>query len=333
MERLELSAPTLKLTAAYGAIYLIWGSTFLAIRYAIETVPPLLMMGSRALLAGTVLYAFARLRGGGRPSLRQWNSAAIAGSLLFLGGHGGLAWAEQRMMSGVAALIAATTPLWMILLLTLQERRRSLTGRVMLGLLLGFGGVVVLAKPGEALGGAPVDLVAMGVLLLGDVSWAAGSIYSRNGNFPRSPALTAGMNLLAGGASLLLVSLLSGEAGRLGSVSARSAFSILYLVIFGSIVAFAAYTWLLRVTSPARVSSHSFVNPVVAVLAGWAIGGEGLSARTVLASLAMVGGAAAIVTEAALSGMDEREAAPQACGGCETIVGGPGAINPCCECS
>jgi drug/metabolite transporter (DMT)-like permease len=331
VERSERSNATIKLAAAYAAIYLIWGSTFLAIRFAIETVPPLLMMGTRALLAGSALYAFARLRGSERPSLAQWRCAAVAGSLLFLVGHGGLAWAEQRMTSGAAALISSTTPLWMILLVTLQERRRTLSWRVLLGLLLGVGGVALLAKPSDLWGGAAVDPTGLAVLLVADVSWAAGSVYSRNASFPRSPALTAGMNLLAGGTFLLLVSVATGDAGRLGSVSARSVASLLYLVTFGSIIAYAAYTWLLRVSSPTRVSSHSFVNPTVAVLAGAAIAGEELGVRTLAATLAMVGGAAAIVTEAATPGTDQSEV--EVCAGCETIVSGPGSINPACECA
>ncbi|HSG82869.1 MAG TPA: EamA family transporter [Gemmatimonadota bacterium] len=332
MKRIERHAPKVRLVAAFAAIYLIWGSTYLAIRFAIETVPPLLMMGTRALLAGTAIYVFARQRGGERPSLQQWRCAALAGSLLFLVGHGGLAWAEQRMASGPAALISATSPLWMILIAMLMERRRELSRRLLIGLALGVGGVVLLAKPGELLGGAPLDLVAVAVLLVADVSWAAGSIYSRNAGFPRSPALTAGMTMLAGGAALVLVSLASGEARTLGSVSTRSLAALLYLVVFGSVIGFAAYTWLLRVTSPARVSTHAFVNPVVALLAGWMVGGEVLDARTATAALIMVGGAAAIVTDRAAPGADPLKANPETCGGCETLVAGPGGINPCCEC-
>lgn len=332
MGPIERLAPRLKLAAAFAAIYLIWGSTFLAIRYAIETLPPLLMMATRALLAGAAIYGFARLRGSGPPSGRQWRCTSLAGSLLFLIGHGGLAWAEQHMVSGAAALISSTTPLWMILLATLLERRRALSGRVLSGLALGIGGVVLLAKPGELLGGAPLDFAAVAVLLLADVSWAAGSVYSRNASFPRSPALTAGMTLLAGGTALMLASLVSGEARALGSVSIRSVAALLYLVVFGSMIAFAAYTWLLRVASPARVSTHAFVNPVVALAAGWAIGGEPLDARTAIAALVMVGGAAVIVTDSALSVAEPLRPGEETCGGCETIVAGPGGINPCCEC-
>ncbi len=295
MDRFESSAHGIKLIAAFGAVYFIWGSTFLAIRYAIETLPPLFMMGARSLTAGAVLYAYARLQGAAAPTLKQWRSAAVAGLLLFLVGHGGLAWSEQRLTSGVAALVSSTTPLWIILLLALK-RERAFTGRVVTGLLLGFGGVALLAGPTQLLGGVPADAAGIGVLLLADVAWATGSIYSRGCAFPRSPSLTAGTCLLSGGLALLFVSNLSGEALMLESVSPRSLAALLYLIAFGSIVTFAAYTWLLRVTSPARVATHSFVNPCVAVFIGWAIGGEPLGGRTLLAALAMVVGAATIVS-------------------------------------
>ena len=332
MGRIGSVPERLKLSVAFASIYLIWGSTFLAIRYAVETVPPLLMMGTREVLAGAAIFGFALLKGGAKPSLRQWRSALLAGSLLFLIGHGGLAWAQQRMPSGPAALVSSTSPLWIVLFAAFQERRRRLGGRVLLGLILGFAGIVLLAKPGDLLGGAPLDLAAVGVLVVADVSWAAGSLYTRNAGFPRSPALTAGMSLLAGGGALFLAGLLGGEGRELGAVSSRSVWALVYLVVFGSIVAFAAYTWLLRVASPARVATHAFVNPVVAVLAGWALGGEVLDGRTALAALAMVGGAAAIVTHRSPRGEGEAPLADASCGACRTVPGGPGGFCPCCEC-
>jgi drug/metabolite transporter (DMT)-like permease len=264
--------------------------------------------------------------------LAEWRCAAIAGALLFLVGHGGLAWAQQRMASGPAALVSSTSPLWMVLFAAKHEGTGRLGGRVLLGLLLGFTGIVLLAKPGDLLGGAPLDLLAVVVLVVADVSWAAGSLYSRNAGLPRSPALTAGMSLLAGGAALVLAGAVGGEAGGLGSVSMRSATALIYLVVFGSVVAFASYTWLLRVASPAQVATHAFVNPAVAVLVGWTLGGEILDGRTVLAALVMVGGAAAIVTKRSLAEGDGSSAAVPNCGACRTIVGGPGGLCSCCEC-
>lgn len=332
MNRIRSAPGRFKLIAAFAAIYIIWGSTFLAIRYAVETVPPLLMMGTREVLGGAVIYGFALLRGQARPTLRQWRAAVLAGALLFLMGHGGLAWAQQRIASGPAALLSSTSPLWMVLFAARIDRQVRMGGRVLLGLVLGFSGVILLAKPGDLLGGPPLDLAAVVVLVLADVSWAAGSIYSRNADFPRSPALTAGMSLLTGGAALIVAGLVGGEARGLGAVSPRSVAALLYLVVFGSIIAFAAYTWLLRVASPARVGTHAFINPVVAVLAGWALGGEVLDLRTAVAALVMVGGAAAIVADGATPAMTEDRGPAETCGACQTVAGGPGGLCPCCEC-
>lgn len=333
MDGIDSLSGRVKLVAAYASIYLIWGSTFLAIRYAVETFPPLLMMGTREVLAGGTMYALGRIRGGARPSLAQWRCAAVAGALLFLVGHGGLAWAQQRMASGPAALVSSTSPLWMVLFAARQDRKRRLGGRVLLGLVLGFAGILLLAKPGDLLGGAALNPLAVAVLVLADVSWAAGSLYARNAGLPRSPTLTAGMSLLAGGAALILTGVVGGEGSRLGSVSMHSAAALIYLVVFGSVVAFASYTWLLRVAPPAHVATHAFVNPVVAVLVGWGIGGEILDGRTVLAALVMVGGATAIVTERALEERDRSPAAVPECGACRTFAGGPGGLCSCCECS
>ncbi|UCF20679.1 MAG: EamA family transporter, partial [Gemmatimonadota bacterium] len=189
MDRKHSNTLATKYIAAFGAIYLVWGSTYLAIRFAIETLPPLFMMGARSLLAGGVLYALARLRGAEPPTLRNWRSAAVAGILLFLVGHGGLAWAQQRVTSGVAALISSTTPLWISLLMAAQGSERPFSRRMLAGLVLGFGGVALLAGPGAGLGESAVDPIGVLVLLLADVAWAAGSIYSRGCDFPRSPSL------------------------------------------------------------------------------------------------------------------------------------------------
>lgn len=284
-----------QIALAFAAIYLIWGSTFLAIRYAIETLPPFFMMGCRSLLAGVSLYGWARLRGGGGPPGAHWAAAAVMGTLLFVGGHGALAWGEQRVPSGIAALIMATIPLWMTLLQALHRGGRAPTGRAAVGLVLGFGGIALLAEPVELLGGTPVDLTGAGVLLLGAFSWSVGSVFSRGVRLPGSPTLTAAMTLLSGGMLLLLISRLSGETVDTAAVSARSLMALTYLAVFGSIIAFAAYVWLLRVTSPARVSTYAFVNPAVAVLLGSVVGGEPLTLQILTASFLMIAGVAAIV--------------------------------------
>lgn len=281
---------------AFAAIYLIWGSTYLAIRYAIETLPPFFMMGSRSLVAGALLYTWARARGVRRPSPGQWATASMIGGFLFLGGHGALAWGEERIPSGVAALTMATTPICMGLLQVATEGVRSVTGRMVFGLVLGISGVALLVGPAAPFRGAPADLTGVFILLLGALSWSVGSIYSRGRRLPDSACLAAAMNLLTGGALLLLFSRLMGETVQTEAVTARSLLAWLYLVTLGSVVAFAAYIRLLRVCSPTKVSTYAFVNPAIAVVLGWAIAGEALGPRTVVATVMLVTAVAAVVT-------------------------------------
>ncbi len=285
-----------KIILAFGAIYFIWGSTYLAIRFAVETIPPFFMMGSRSLLAGGILYAWSRWRGEERPKLTHWVKAAIIGSLLFLGGLGALAWGEQTVPSGVAALIIATNPVWMTLLQAFISNDNPLTLRVIFGLAVGLGGVFFLVEPSKILGGMPVDPVGTAVLLIGTLLWAIGAVYSKHAVLPESSTLVAGMTLLCGGGALLCVSFLSREELSFLSVSSRSVFSVLYLIVFGSIIALTAYFWLLKKTTPSKVSTHAYVNPVVAILVGWLAGGEFLSPRIMMAALLMVMGVAAILT-------------------------------------
>lgn len=285
----------IKIIFAFGAIYVIWGTTYLAIRFAIATIPPFLMMGSRFLLAGTVLYAWARFRGQANPSLRQWKTSALIGILLFLGGAGSLGWSEQVLPSGIAAIIVATTPLWMILLSYFRSRTDRIGGRVILGLVLGFLGIVLIAEPSRLFGGQPVSLAGVAVLLVGTISWSSGSVYSKYANLPKNPLLVSGMTMLCGGTALVLVGLLSGESLVPASPSVLSLVSFFYLISFGSIAGFTAYVWLLKTVSPARVSTYAFVNPVIAVFAGWLGGGEILSQKILMAAVLMVAGVAAIV--------------------------------------
>jgi drug/metabolite transporter (DMT)-like permease len=291
----------MKLTLAFAAIYFIWGSTFLAIRFAIETIPPLFMMGFRSFVAGGILYAYARLRSGERPYPIHWLTAFILGTLLFTIAHGTLAWSEQFVPSGMAALICATSPIWITLLQTLQYRDNSLTVRAILGLVMGFCGVVLLAEPSMLLKGTTVNLTGATVLLVGTFSWSIGAVYSKKANLPKNPMLAAGMNLMMGGSGLLFASYLSREAVVLTAVSLQSLVSLVYLIIFGSIITFTAYFWLMRTISPSQVASHSFVNPVVAIFVGWLVGGELLSPRMLLAALLRVIGVGAIVTQRAAS--------------------------------
>lgn len=287
-----------KALAAFAAIYFIWGSTFLAIRYAIETIPPFSMVAARSLVSGAVLYAWARRRGAGRPRLRQWLSALRAGALLFVGGQALVAWSAQRVATGLVALLLATIPLWMALLERMQEPGLPSDWRVNAGILLGTAGVGLLVGPSNIVARGGVEWIGGGVLLLASLSWAAGSIYARTAPRPPSTLMTAGMQLLAGGALLVCVGALAGERPLFvpAGISARSALSLLYLIAFGSIVGFTAYVWLLRATSAARVSTYAYVNPVVAMLLGWAVVGEPLTPRNLLAAAAILAGVILIVT-------------------------------------
>ncbi len=286
----------IKILLAFGAIYIIWGTTYLAIRFAIETIPPFFMMGFRFLSAGTFLYSWARFRGEANPRLMQWRTAVVIGILLFLGGHGSLAWSEQVLPSGVAALIVATTPVWMILLSHFRPPVGRIDSRVVLGLALGFLGLVLIIEPTELVEGQSVDLVGAAVLLLGTLSWCSGSVYSKYTNLPKSPLLVSGMTMLCGGTALVLVGLLTGESDVLSSASALSLASLVYLILFGSIAAFTAYIWLLNTVSAAQVSTYAFVNPIIAVFVGWFGGGESLSPRLLLAAILMIAGVGAIVS-------------------------------------
>jgi drug/metabolite transporter (DMT)-like permease len=285
------AAERFEIVLAFAAIYVIWGSTYLAIRFAIETMPPLMMAAVRFLIAGTALYAWVRLRGTPAPSRDEWRATAIVGGLMLLGGNGAVVWAEQRVPSGVTALLVALVPIWMVLL---EWRRRGgdrPDAGTVAGLALGLVGLLILVGPEEVLGGSHVDHMGAAVLALGTLSWAAGSLYSRHAHLPASPTLATAMEMLGGGVLLLAAAGVRGEWSQVdpAAVSLRSALAIGYLVVFGSLVAFTAYIWLLRATTPARVSTYAYVNPVVAMVLGWAFAGETLAPRTLLAAAVIVG--------------------------------------------
>lgn len=281
----------IKLVAAFAAVYLIWGSTYLAIRYALETLPPFLMAGTRFMVAGALLYAWARLREAPRPARKDWGAAAVIGGLLLLGGNGLVVWAEQRVPSGLAALLVATEPLWIVLLNWARPGGQRPSGKVALGLLIGFAGMVLLVGPEElAGGGRRVDTLGGTAVIMAALSWATGSIYSLRANLPKSALLAAAMQMIAGGMLLLVVGSVTGEWAKLDIrvVSLLSAGALTYLIVFGSLVAYSSYGWLLRVTTPARAATYAYVNPIVAVLLGWAVAREPLSARMLIAAAVIV---------------------------------------------
>jgi drug/metabolite transporter (DMT)-like permease len=287
----------LAIAVAFFCIYVIWGSTYLAILFAIETLPPFLMAGVRFLLAGTLIYAWSRFVGGtARPTAAQWRATGVVGVLMLLGGNGLVVWSEQRIPSGVAALLVGTVPCFMVLLDWLRPGGTPPSGRVVVGLALGLFGLFWLVGPDAVMGGGRVEWVGAVAVVLASLSWAMGSIYSRHGELPSSPFLSTAMQMLAGGAALLVVAVALGEPAELdlAHVSLRSALGFLYLLVFGSLVAFSAYVWLLRVSTPARVSTYAYVNPVVAVLLGWAFAEEALTLRMLIAAAVIVSGVALI---------------------------------------
>ena len=290
--------PRWKLVAAFAAVYLIWGSTYLAIAFAIRTIPPLLMAGFRFLLAGGVLYVWARASGGPRPDSRHWRTTLVLGALFFLCGNGAVVWVEQELSSGLTALLVAMVPLWTALLEWLRPGGERPTGPVILGLVLGFAGVAFLVAPGHLAGAEHVNPLWALMLAGSTLAWAAGSVYSRGARLPPGSGMVAGMEMLCGGVLLLLLSAASGDLGRFhpSEVTARSLVSFLYLAIFGSLITFTAFAWLLKVSTPAKVATAGYVNPMFAVLLGWALGGEALTLRALIASVVIIVGVAAIVT-------------------------------------
>ena len=311
-----------RIAAAYAAIYVIWGSTFLGIRYAVETMPPFLMAGTRFVIAGAMLYAWAAIRDGARPTWRHWVNTAIVGGLLLTIGNGAVSWAEQFIPSGLAALVVAITPLWMVIFEWMRPGGDRPNTRILGGLALGFLGLVVLIGPADILGASHVDPRSAVVLLMGTLAWAGGSIYSRSLSLPRSARLSTAMQMLAAGAFLLLAGAIAGEPSRVSfdAMSLRSLLAVAYLIIFGSIIGFTAYSWLLTVSSAARVSTYAYVNPVVALVLGWAIADEPLGPRTVLAACVVLTGVA-LITIARVGG--SRPIAPA-----ETLPPEPAAEGP-----
>lgn len=277
----------LKLALAFAAIYLVWGSTYLAIRYAVETIPPLITAGIRHTVAGSILLAWAYTRGF-RARREHWIAGAILGAFFFLIGHGSLHWAEQQVASGLAALLIATEPMFILLLAWMigQQKIRRVSA---IGLVVGVAGVATLT--GVELKAHASTLIGMLAVIVGSVSWSLGVVISPKLKLPEDAVARTAVPLVCGAAMLLLAAAATGEfhAVRWASVSLRSILGLAYLITFGSIVAFTAYTWLLQRCPPALVATHTYANPVVAVLLGWMFAGEALTVRVALASVAILG--------------------------------------------
>lgn len=278
---------SLKLALAFAAIYLVWGSTYLAIRYAVETIPPLVTAGIRHTVAGGILLGWAYARGF-RAKREHWIAGAIVGAFFFLIGHGTLHWAEQHVPSGLAALLIATEPMF-ILVLAWASGQQKISRFSAVGLALGAIGVAILA--GIELSAKDATLLGMFAVLIGSASWAAGVVISPRLKLPSDAVARTAIPLVCGAVMLLIAAGITGEFQSLhwSAVSLRSVLGLGYLIVFGSIVAFTSYTWLLQRCAPTLVATHTYANPVVAVLLGWLLAGEGLNMRVVVASIAILG--------------------------------------------
>jgi len=281
---------TLHVVLAFAAIYLIWGTTYLAIRLAVETIPAFLMAGVRFLVAGGLSFAFLRARGVPSPARGHWPSAFLVGGLMLVGGNGFVTWAEQEVPSGIAALVVATVPLWMVLIDWLFAGGRRPGRRTAIGLVLGFLGIGLLIGPQLFVDTAGIGVASWIILFLAPVLWSAGSLTSRRAALPENVFMGTAMEMLAGGLLLVLAGLLTGEGQRLdvAAIAPRSLLATLYLTIFGSIVALTAYVWLLKRVDAARVATYTYVNPVIAVFLGWLLLSETINALMLVAVAVIV---------------------------------------------
>ena len=272
---------------AFAIIYFVWGSTFLAIRVGVREVPPLILAAMRFLVAGLVLYAWMMARGERSPSGRQWMSASLLGIVIFVFDYGLVFWAEQRVPSGVAAVMLATIPVFMALSEIFFLQTQKLTVRLVLALLVGTGGVAVLMSHSLNLGGVPIDKMGAAALMFASMSWSVASALTRKVSLPPSKVMSSGAQMLAGGVFLTLSAAALGEFRNFhpGMVSRGAWLALLYLIVAGSIIGFTAYVWLIHHESPTKVGTYAYVNPIVAVLVGYFLGGEALSLRTILGTL------------------------------------------------
>jgi len=292
----------------FAAVYLLWGGTFFAMKLGVESFPPLILAGMRHFTVGLTLYPILRWRAGVRPTMAQWKTAAISGVLLLCVGNGGVCWAEQTVPSGVAALLVATVTLWMVIVDWLRPEGHKPSGRILFGIVLGFAGMVVLVGPARLGLSGRVDPVGAGVLIVASLAWACGSLYSKHGELPSSPLLGVAMQGLCGGGALWIVALLNGELAKFHPTAApvRAWLAVAYLFVFGSCIGFSAYLYILKKSTAARVGTYAFVNPIVALVIGWLLGGEVLSQRTLVAAAVILTAVVLVITA---PHRDPREAA------------------------
>lgn len=280
-----------RIWTALIALYIVWGSTYLAIRFGVETIPPFILAGLRFLISGIILIAWRRAARDPWPTPRQWRSTAIIGTLLLLGGNGFLSFAEQKVPSGIAALLIGTVPLWMVLIEALRPSGAKPGLRAIIGLLIGFGGIFLLIGPAEMTKGSGFDLLGIGTLIVASFLWASGSIYSRSADMPGSSLMATGAEMLCGSASLFIFGTLVGDwhSFNVATVSTRSWLGLSYLITFGSLIGFVSYGWLLQNAPISLVATYAYVNPLVAILLGNIFAQEQLNARIVLSAVIIIG--------------------------------------------
>jgi len=287
-----------KVLLAFAIIYMVWGSTFLAIRVGVREVPPFLLAGLRFLIAGLVLFGWMRTKGTVSPTARQWFSATLLAVLIFVVDYGLLFWAERRVPSGIAAVMMATIPVFMTLSEILFLKTQRLTPRLGAALLVGIGGVLVLVSRSISFGDSPIDTIGAIALIVAAISWSVGTALTRKLPLPSSKAMSSGAQMFAGGVLLMITSAALGEfhGFRVQAVSIKAWLALAYLIVAGSIVAFTAYVWLIHHESPTKVGTYAYVNPVVAVLLGYFLGGEGLSLRTIVGTMLVLVSVVVITT-------------------------------------
>jgi len=292
------ATPRTKIALAFGAIYLIWGSTFLATRFAVTVIPPFFVSGTRFFAAGLLLFAFARMRSTEALTWRNWRAAMLLGALFFLICHGGVSWAARHVPSGIAALLMASISMWTAVIELVRRSESRPRRLVIISLLTGFLGMTLLVARPQLLTGSRVGSLSAIVVLLGAFSWAMGTVLTRKMDLPSSTLLSASMQMICGGGLLLLLGAASGQAAEfhLSAITQPALLGMLFLTFVGSLAGFSCYIWLLSKCSPTRVATYAYVNPIVALFLGWAIAGEQLTARSLIASLIVVGSVAVIIS-------------------------------------
>ncbi|MFN3405638.1 MAG: EamA family transporter [Cytophagaceae bacterium] len=298
LSRIKLSERTI-IIMAFFAVYVIWGSTYLGIKYAIETFPPFIMSGVRVLIAGLILHAVAQYSNAPKANWKNWKNSTIVGFLLIVIGNGGLVWAEQKVPSGIAALLITIEPLWVVLLQMVFRERKGFHYVLWIAMVLAFSGMLMLMGPSVFNGISSVDPMGFFVIMISTLGWAAGSLYAVKADLPTSPARSTSMQMISASVILLVISVFTGEWNSfdLANISDRSYFAFGYLVIFGSVVGYSAYSYLTRSVSPSKVSTYAYVNPVIAVLLGTLIGGEPFNASVLISGVMIISAVVLIMTK------------------------------------